>query len=155
MNVENLNRAVVDTNILIHSRGQFSVSNICIPPSIQSELRSDKSKLNHAALSIEVVEPDDRKTNQVKEASSDINSPTSDEDEAALALALDLNVPLITDDKALQNLALKLEAEFYSFNTEKVSEVRSWKLVCDNCGRDVSNSHCSYCGSDSFERKRV
>jgi len=145
---------VVDANVLIHSRGQFSFKKVLMPLSVQEEVISDLSKLKMEKLDVKVMEPSNSSLQKVKKKSDDINSPTSSQDEEALALALDKQLTLVTDDKALQNLAFHLGHEFESFNTERVEEKRIWKIVCGNCGAEVSSLPCPRCGSQSSQRKR-
>jgi UPF0271 protein len=147
-------RVVVDANVVIHSRAQFPFETVVVPSSVRGEILSEMSKLKMEKLDVKVVEPSDSVLEKVESKSVEINSPTSDQDEEALALSLDKNLVLVTDDKALQNLALHLDADFNSFNTEKVSEKREWVQVCDNCGAEVSSLPCSRCGSQKGLRKR-
>lgn len=154
MNASETEKAVVDANVLIHSRGQFPVKTALMPPSVYGEVKSEISQLKMEKLNVQPIDPSEESLDKVKVKSQEISSPTSKQDERALALAIDQNILLITDDKALQNLALYLEADFDTFNTEKVSEKRSWKMVCDNCGTEVSSLPCSRCGSRNLSRKR-
>ncbi|WP_153550466.1 hypothetical protein [Candidatus Nanohalobium constans] len=153
MNASNLKKAVVDANVLIHSRGQFSFNSALIPPSVEHEVKSNMAQMKMQKLDLTVMDPSDSSLDSVRDKSDEINSPTSEQDEEALALAIDNQVPLITDDKALQNLALHLGAEFDSFNTEKVDEKRKWKSVCGNCGAEISTPPCPRCGHRSLHRK--
>lgn len=145
---------VVDANVLIHSRGQFSFQKVLMPSSVQQEVISEMGKLKMEKLDVSVMEPSNPSLERVKEKSDDINSPTSSQDEEALALALDKQLTLVTDDKALQNLSLHFEHDFEGFNTEGIDEKRVWKRVCGNCGVDVSSLPCPRCGSQSSQRKR-
>jgi UPF0271 protein len=152
--MQSLEEAVVDANVLIHGRGQVPVETVYMPPSVEKEIRSEISSLKMQKFNLETFRPSEDSLEKVGEKSGEIYSPTSGQDEEALALALDRNVPLVTDDKALQNLALHLDAEFEPFNTEKVSEKRAWKKVCSNCGNEVSSLPCPRCGSRESDRKQ-
>ena len=152
--MQSLEKAVVDANVLIHGRGQLPVDKVYMPPSVNEEVKSQMSSLKMQKFDLKVVKPSRDSIKKVKNKSEEISSPTSEQDEEALALAIDRSIPLVTDDKALQNLALHIGADFESFNTEKISEKRAWKKVCSNCGKDVSNLPCSRCGSRSLDRKR-
>lgn len=152
--MESSNAAVVDANVLIHSRGQFPVNKAVIPPSIQDEIKTDLSRMKMQKLNLKIMRPSQQALEKVKNKSDVINSPTSTQDEQALALALDRDITLITDDKALQNLALHMGIDFEGFNEQKVSEKRCWKNVCSNCGTEVSSLPCPHCGSQSLSRKR-
>ena len=154
MNYANPEKVVVDANVLIHSRAQFPFQKALIPSSVQKEIRSEMSQLKMQKLDVRVIEPSKSAIEKVENKSNEINSPTSVQDEDALALAIERQLTLVTDDKALQNLALHLEHNFEGFNTNRIDEKRSWKMVCDNCGNKVSSSPCSVCGSDSYLRKR-
>jgi UPF0271 protein len=154
MNATKPEKAVVDANVLIHSRAQFPFKEALIPPSVEKEIKSQMAEFKAQKLELEVFQPSEESLEKVREKSGEINSPTSEQDEEALALAIDRDLPLMTDDKALQNLALHLEANFQGFNTEEVSEKRKWKMVCENCGTRVSSSPCPRCGSRSLRRKR-
>jgi len=155
MNGAKPEKAVVDANVLIHSRGQFPFKTVLMPPSVHQEVKSDMSQMKMQKLDIITMEPSGESVKKVGEKSDELCSPTSDQDEEALALAIDKQVMLVTDDKALQNLALHLEHDFDSFNTEKVSEKRRWKSLCDNCGEELSSPPCPRCGNRSLRRKRV
>ncbi|MFB6099993.1 MAG: NOB1 family endonuclease [Candidatus Nanohalobium sp.] len=147
-------KAVVDANVLIHSRGQIPFRKVFLPPSVEEELKSEMTGLKIQKLDVQLFQPAEESLEKVREKSDEINSPTSRQDEEALALALEKEVPLVTDDKALQNLALHLDARVQGFNTEKVSEKRSWRKVCGNCGKEVSSLPCPRCGSRELDRKR-
>lgn len=155
MNSPESGKVVVDANVLIHSRAQFPFEKAVVPPGVHQEIKSGMSKLKMEKLELEVVEPSENSLEKVREKSGEIFSPTSEEDEQALALAMDKSIVLVTDDKALQNLALHLGVDFDSFNTDKVTEKREWRKVCENCGSKVSTLPCPRCGSRSLRRKRV
>jgi UPF0271 protein len=146
--------AVVDANVLIHSRGQLSDLQVYAPSSVIEELRSTQAKMNLEKMDLKVEDPSQTSLDKVESKSREICSPTSGEDEEALALAMEKDIGVVTDDKALQNLALHMKVDYQGFNTEKVQERREWKKVCQNCGREVSGGGCSFCGASGFERKR-
>jgi rRNA maturation endonuclease Nob1 len=154
MNSTKPEKAVVDANVLIHSRAQFPFKEALIPPSVEKEIKSQMAEFKAQKLELEVFQPSETVLEKVVEKSGKINSPTSEQDEEALALALERDIPLVTDDKALQNLSLHLDADFQGFNTEEVSEKRRWKTVCENCGKEVSSPPCPRCGDRSLRRKR-
>lgn len=146
--------AVLDANVIIHSRGQIPVEKVYITEKISEEIESNSGRMVLEKLDHIKVNPSEESLDSVHDKSREINSPTSSEDESALALALDRNLTLVTDDKALQNLALHLGADFEGFNTDEVLDKRRWVKVCDNCGNKVSSTPCSSCGSRSVTRKR-
>jgi UPF0271 protein len=143
---------VVDTNVFVRGRNQPFKEAVTIPE-VMEEIKSEKGKQNFNTVSISVKEPSENSLEQVSSESASINSPTSEVDERLLALALDEGSRIITDDKALQNLAMHLGVEFESYMADEVAEKRSWEMVCENCGNKVSGSKCPECGSESIRRK--
>ncbi|MFB6158039.1 MAG: NOB1 family endonuclease [Candidatus Nanohalobium sp.] len=145
---------VVDANVIIHSRAQYPFRKAVIPPSVRAEIKSEIAKMKGLKLNLEVMQPSDESRKRVRKKAEEINSPTSEEDGDALALAIDRGLTLVTDDRALQNLALHMGVDFQGFNTEKVETKRRWRQVCSNCGTDVSTPPCPRCGSREMDRKR-
>jgi len=152
--MHSLKAAVLDANVIIHSRGQIPVKKVYITEKVFEEIESTSGRMVLEKLEYSMANPSEESLDRVRDKSSEINSPTSSEDESALALAIDKDLSLLTDDKALQNLALHLEADVEGFNTNEVSEKRRWRKVCDNCGNEVADARCSSCGSRSVIRKR-
>ena len=140
----------VDANIFIHGR-KPRFSEMVTVPEVVEELKSESGERGFNATQIAVKEPTNRSLEIVKELSEQINSPTSEADEKLLALARDQGAVLVSDDKALQNMALHLDIEFEGFMEDKIEEKRSWKLVCPSCGRETSK-RCSSCGKEPISR---
>lgn len=147
--------AVVDANVIIHGRGSYSFDRAFIVPEVVEEVESSKGRNNLRNINYEVRNPSEKVVEVVKEKSGEINSPTSEEDEKLLALAIELGEKLVTDDKPLQNLALHLEAEFEGFIDPKTEELFRWEENCSNCGKEVTSSRCPRCGSQILNRRRV
>ncbi|PSG99312.1 MAG: hypothetical protein BRC29_04260 [Nanohaloarchaea archaeon SW_7_43_1] len=145
---------MVDTNVLIHGRGEVS-DEILIVPGVPEEVESDGAANVLRNLDYEVQEPDGSVLEDVWKKSNEINSPTSEVDEKLLALALECTVPLLTDDKALQNLALHMEVDIRGFLDDPVEEKFSWQKRCNNCGSQVPSSPCPRCGSHQVSQKQV
>jgi len=145
---------VVDTNVLIHGRGEIS-DKILIVPGVPEEVESDGAANILRNLDYEVQEPDESILEDVKEKSDEINSPTSEVDEKLLALALERSLPLLTDDKALQNLSLYTDVEIRGFLDDPVEEKFRWEERCSNCGSEVSSLPCPRCGSRQVSQKQV
>lgn len=143
---------VVDANVFMRGRKRPFDSAYTVPE-VMKELKSDEARFNFDLEEISVLEPEEEYVKQVGRKSDDINSPTSDTDEELLALALQLDEKLITDDKALQNLALHLDVGFDSFIQDRIKEKRRWKKRCSNCGAEFEEGKCSVCGSTDFSLK--
>ncbi len=141
---------VADANVFIHGRGQYPFESAVTTPSVAEELRSQKARLNFDIEDVVVEEPGEEARDEVLEKARDINSPTSDADEELLALAMERGARLVTDDKALQNLASHMGVEFESFLSDEIVAERQWKRVCENCGAEVEGEECGRCGSSRF-----
>lgn len=79
----------------------------------------------------------------------------SDADISLLALFLDLSdreeTVLLTDDYALQNIALSLGLEVKSIVGRRIRDVLIWRVYCPICRREFSSNYggdkCPDCGS--------
>lgn len=147
--------AVVDANVFIHGRGSYPFEKAITTQEVVEELESDHGKNMLRSVKYEIREPSDEVFEKIKEKSKNIGSPTSDTDEKLLALSIQLDKKLLTDDIALQNLALHLKADFQSFLEDEVEDKFKWKKICKNCGNSVSGERCSSCGSTRLRRKQV
>lgn len=145
--------AVVDANVFIRGKTNLEFDELYTVPSVEEELESAGARTSFEVRDVQVKEPSTESLERVREKSEEINSPTSEADEALLALALDTGAVLVTDDMALQNLALHLDVEFQSYMGEEAEEKRSWIKVCGNCSTEVSGDECPRCGSTRFQRK--
>lgn len=147
--------AVIDTNVLIHGRGKFDFDRIYVVPGVVEEVKSEMGKNILGSIDYEVIEPAESEVERVKEKSEEINSPTSDIDERLVAVAMERGLTLVTDDKAMQNLALHLDVDFEGFHDPALEDKIEWKKLCKNCGNEVSTPPCPRCGSRQIRRKQV
>lgn len=150
-----MNAAVVDANVFIHGRGSYPFSKAITSQEVVDELHSDHGKNMLRNVNYEVRRPSEKSVEKVESKSKDINSPTSEADERLLALAMDLEKVILTDDIALQNLALHLDLEFQVFLEDEIEDKFIWKKLCKNCGNEVAEDRCSSCGSTRLRRKQV
>lgn len=141
---------VADANVFIHGRGQYPFEEAFTVPGVMEELKSQAAKTSFDTEDIEIREPGEETLEAVKQKSREISSPTSDTDEQLLALAMEMDATLLTDDKALQNLALHLGVKFESFLADRIDGRREWRRVCENCGAESGGGECDRCGSSSF-----
>lgn len=142
---------IIDANIILHGRGEIDGELITVPE-VYGEVKSQMGRFKIQNMGLSQQEPSGERIEEVKQKSGEINSPTSDTDEKLVALALEIDECLMTDDRALQNLALHLDADFEGFLDDPVRERREWKMICQNCGREVQGDKCE-CGSSSILRK--
>jgi len=150
-----MNTAIVDANVFIHGRGSYPFSKAITVQEVVDELKTDHGKNMLHNTNYEVRRPSKKSIEKVREKSERINSPTSKEDERLLSLAMDLDQLILTDDIALQNLALHLGIGFQGFLEDKITEKFKWESICKNCGNEVSKDRCSSCGSTRLRRKQV
>lgn len=147
--------AVVDANVFIHGRGSYPFKKAITSQKVINEVQSDHGKNMLQNMDFEIKTPSETSLEQVRDKSEDVNSPTSDTDEVLLALALELDETLLTDDIALQNLALHMDVDFEGFLEDQIEDEFRWKVICRNCGSEVFGEGCSSCGSTDLRRKQV
>lgn len=147
--------AVVDANIFLHGRGNYSFSKAYLVPEVAEEVKSSKGRNNLEKLDYEVRTPSEKALREVEEKSQQVNSGTSEADEKLLALAIDLEIKLVTDDIPLQNLALHMNHDFEGYFEGELDKKYRIEVVCKNCGKNVSGERCSSCGSTRFRRRQV
>ena len=146
-------KAAVDANVVIHGRRKNSFEEAYTVPEIFAELESTEAQRKADSMDLKPREPTDKALKIVAETAEEINSPTSEEDEKLAALAHSRDLTLVTDDKALQNLAKILEIDFQAYMDEEIEKVLEWELRCGNCGEKIKSTPCSRCGSESLQRK--
>ncbi|MFB6174465.1 MAG: hypothetical protein ABEJ87_00635 [Candidatus Nanohalobium sp.] len=146
-------RPVIDANVLMHGRRNYSFDKALTVPEVMDELESQDSKLKADTLDLEVRRPSDRSLEKVKSKVDEIFAKVSGADKALLALALDTHEKLITDDKDLQNLASHLDVEFEAFMGDEIEEELEWVKTCGNCGKEISSPPCPRCGSRQVRRR--
>lgn len=148
-------QAVIDTNVLVHSRGNVDFDQVYVVPEVIEEVKSARGKNILSSLEYEVLEPTEAEVKEVQELADELNSPTSDTDEKLVALAKERDMTLVTDDKAMQNLCLHLDVDFEGFHDPDLEDKYQWKKLCANCGNDLSTLPCPRCGSRQLRRKQV
>ncbi len=149
-----MDTAVVDANVFIHGRGSYPFSKAITIQEVVDELQSSHGKNMLRNADYEVRIPSSQEVEIVGTKSQELNSPTSEADEKLLALAMQLDKVVLTDDIALQNLALHLDIDFQGFLEDDLEEKVRWKKICKNCGNEVSQNRCSSCGSTRLRRKQ-
>lgn len=146
-------RPVIDANVLIHGRRNYSFKRASTVPEVMDELESEDSRLKAETLDLDVRSPSQENLDKVEKKVGEIYAKVSGADKSLLALAIDKNEKIITDDKDLQNLAAHMDVTFEAFMGDEIEEKLEWKKACENCGKEVSNPPCPRCGSDQVRRK--
>ena len=74
-----------------------------------------------------------------------------------LALGYECKGTIITDDFAIQNVALALEVKFLSCSGKVISEKRVWRYKCTACNHKekVKLKNCSVCGNEEIRRIKL
>jgi UPF0271 protein len=146
-------KPVIDANVVIHGRERHGFRKAYTVPEVFEEMESSEAKRRMENLDIEVQEPDEDSLERVRKKSEEINSPTSAADEKLVALADSLDRAVVSDDKAVQNLALHLGIDFEGYMEDEIEARIKWKVFCAACGEEVSSPPCSRCGGSEVRRK--
>ncbi len=74
-----------------------------------------------------------------------------------VALGYECNGTIITDDFAIQNVALALDVKFLSCSGKIISEKRAWRYKCTACNHKekIKLKNCSVCGNNEIRRIKV
>ena len=74
-----------------------------------------------------------------------------------LALGYECKGTIITDDFAIQNVALALEVKFLSCSGKVISEKRVWRYKCTACNHKekMKLKNCSVCGNEEIRRIKL
>ena len=146
-------KAILDANVLLHGRETKEFTEPVTIPEVTEEMKSTQGKRRLENTDIEVRKAPELSLKKVKKVSDSINSPTSDVDEKLIALAENMDGTVVSDDKAVQNLALHLGIDFQGYMENKIDEKRDWRIECGSCGRETSRTPCPRCGSRNPVRK--
>jgi endoribonuclease Nob1 len=121
-------------------------------PLICSELKDLRSRGRLEVLSaggLVVMEPGEESRRRVTAAAAGSGDACviSPADHEILALALELEACLVTDDFAVQNIAIALRIPTRSLLQRKAAS-RKWRFRCSGCGRySKDTGECMVCGS--------
>lgn len=121
-------------------------------PAVISELVDLRSKCRYeallaAGLCIRETSRESLEKIRIAARSSGDAEKLSETDAGLLALALDTGGMLLTDDFAVQNVALTLGIPVQSMQQRKAKR-RTWRFRCPGCGRRAEKpGECPVCGS--------
>jgi len=125
---------------------------ILAPPSVVEELADARSRCRLEALlasGLSVVSPSPESLDRATGAASGTGDlpRLSPADTDLLALSLDLGATVVTDDFAVQNVALRLGIPVRGILQRK-ARPRQWRFRCPGCNRRYpSPGTCPACGS--------
>ncbi|HOX34207.1 MAG TPA: nucleotide-binding protein [Methanoregulaceae archaeon] len=141
---------ILDTSFFF---AEYPVSgDLMTTPAVISELVDLRSKCRYEALlagGLCIREPSQESIKRVQAAASTAGDleALSATDAGILALALDVGGLLLTDDFAVQNVALALGIPVRSLQQRKAKR-RAWKFRCTGCGQmGEKPGICLVCGS--------
>lgn len=125
---------------------------IFTPPSVVDEITDLRSRCRLEALlasGLSVISPSAESVRRVSAAAGETGDLTrlSAADTDLLALSLDLGAVTVTDDYAVQNVALRLGLGVKGILQQK-AHPRRWRFRCPGCNRRYSSAGtCPVCGS--------
>lgn len=128
-------------------------------PQIELEIQNKQSLqyfLNIKEIGLEIREPSRKNLEIIKlnaEKTGDLDI-LSDIDQKILAIAYETKSTIVSDDFAIQNVALYMNIEYISCSGKTIKELRKWKYKCSACNfvSNNKNSECITCGSKDIFR---
>ena len=128
-------------------------------PQIELEIQNKQSLqyfLNIKEIGLEIREPSRKNLEIIKlnaEKTGDFDV-LSDIDQKILAIAYETKSTIVSDDFAIQNVALYMNIEYISCSGKTIKELRKWKYKCSACNfvSNNKNSECITCGSKDIFR---
>ena len=121
-------------------------------PGVVAELKDLRSKCRYETLlasGLHVHEGSSESLKRVFDAAESVGDAQrlSETDAGVLALALDIGGTLLSDDFAVQNVALALGITVQPV-LQRTAKKRIWKFRCSGCGRAAeTGGECPVCGS--------
>ena len=128
-------------------------------PQIELEIQNKQSLqyfLNIKEIGLEIREKSRKNLEIIKlnaEKTGDLDI-LSDIDQKILAIAYETKSTIVSDDFAIQNVALYMNIEYISCSGKTIKELRKWKYKCSACNfvSNNKNSECITCGSKDIFR---
>ena len=128
-------------------------------PEIEGELINRQSKQYFANLvgkGLKLIEPGKESEIHVQKKASETGDldVLSNPDLKILALTYEIEGTIISDDFAIQNVALYMGLNYLSCNGNPIKELRRWKYKCSACNFVTTNKtkSCEVCGSKNIFR---
>jgi len=129
---------------------------------IESELNNRQSKqyfTNMKEIGLKIREPKVDSIENIRKNSEETGDlgVLSNIDLKILALAYEMHGIIVSDDFAIQNVALHMGVEFTSCSGNEIKELRKWKYRCSACRAEAREKmdSCSVCGSEKIFRFKV
>ncbi len=129
---------------------------------IENEIVNKQSKQYYSNLKskgLKIIEPKKDSVKYVEKMANktgdlDVLSPT---DMKILALGYEFKGNIISDDFAIQNVALYMKLESISCSGNVITELRKWEYKCSACKLITKNKNdsCEVCGSEDIFRVKA
>ena len=139
-------KVVADTNFFIHYSNFSKFERVYTIDEVIREVKDWFSKVKLSSLNVVIKDPEKEFLKIVEEKTKELGENLSKTDKKVVALALNLNLPLITDDKAMQNVAKQLGIKVVPMRYS-LKKQRKIVYICPNC-KKIFNSQgiCPDCG---------
>jgi len=136
-------------------------------PEVLSEVKDESSRraleLSLAAGKVSVIEPSKAELKQVAEVAKSLGElgrlSTTDLRVLGIAYSLIKNgfkVVVVSDDRSVQNVALKLGAKVMGVKRSSLRRPRKYVYVCPACGAVFNKPGiCPKCGTAQLKRRRA
>ncbi len=149
---------VIDSSAIFQRKAVYA--NMVTVPEVAAEILDEASAIYFSVKNLRVEEASRESVEEVVEIAKrtgDIHK-LSKTDISVLAKALDEvkkgnEVVLVTDDYAIQNVAMKLGIKFEGIIQSQISKEFKWVKVCKGCGRRIDSDVCPVCGSEAVIRR--
>lgn len=147
-------KVVLDTSALIYLTDFSHFEHMLTVPEVVPEVRDRLSLIKLAGLKLEVCEPDEQAVRAIRRVAGQTGdlASLSQTDVKVLALAQQTGHILITDDRAVQNVARQAGISYLSLTSRPIHKLIVWKWVCPACGRLVKHKACPVCGTRPVRR---
>ena len=155
-----MNVIVLDTCAFLtqkHPNGEFATV-----PGIKNEIVNKQSKQyfeNMLATNLKIMKAEKSSYEIVQKQAKETGDfdVLSRVDIDIIALGYQCKGTIITDDFAIQNIALALNIKFLSCSGKIISEKRIWRYRCTACGHTekIKLKNCSVCGYEEIRRVKL
>ena len=131
-------------------------------PGIKAEIVNKQSKQyynNLISTKLKVLKAKGKSYELVIEKSKNTGdyNVLSDVDIDIIALGHETKGTIISDDFAIQNVAMELNINFLSCSGKTIAEKRLWKYKCTACNNveNIKRKDCLICGSTEIRRVKI
>jgi len=128
-------------------------------PNINNEIVNKQSRQyyeNMLSTKLKIMKPKDTSYSVTKKQAKETGDydVLSKTDLDIITLAYECKGTIVTDDFAIQNVALALGLEFLSCTGKKITEKRFWRYKCTSCNHKEKEKRkdCPICGNTEILR---